>query len=1642
MSNGQDYGIRFTGDATGAKAATTDVETGLARVSKSLRTTSDDAVDAKARWDALNDTHVKAAAGSKLNADGLKSLDDELAVLLARLDPAYRATKQFQDGQGVLTDGLKQNLITQQQYDGALASLTTRFGKSGEAAAVSALGTAQARRELIVLGHEAMTGNFSRMPGSFMVLANRMGATATMFGPITAGLVAVGAGAAVLGVMVAHAEEFNRVLNSMQVQLEATGRGSMMSNQDLTALIDQMAAMPGMSKDAAEKTLSVFAQTHAIGAPLFKDLALLVNDFAAATGETAPAAAKKLAAAFADPAAGAKTLEKEFGTLTASQVLNIEQMMKQNDLAGAQKALYDDLLPSIAGLAEKGLTPLQKATNGVGVAWDGLLKSMGDSSAIKGASAAVVGLVNGFAWMIDHADQVNKVLKMLPIVGPSIGVAEGGLSLAANLGTPKAGGATGTWPASSSEVAAKALDDQVKGALALGASYSTLTEKAQALQVTQTAIKAALDASTQSGDTTSAAFVKLSGEYTAVTKSVADAWRAAGAEGVALTNERIASALKLQDISIGSAQNELETELKLKQITKEQYDEANTGLLLSKNYVEQIAVQRKLDVAVMGQATDQQKLALQLQLDQLKAQAQAIAQKGSNQQLLDENDALLAQQAIVDKMTDGVNKLGAADLKRLTDSIAAQKLHNAEIGKTAEQIELAKRDTLDLGTTQMQNEADAIEAMLQEQKGNAAVLEVYGAMLESLKAQIAARRELSGVLTTGAQLAGDAAAAKAYQQAWQKNNDEVSRYLSDAIMRGFDKGQSFVKNFTTSLENAFKTMVLTPVIKFILSPVTGAITSAMTGMGLSGAANAAGSGSSLLSLASNASSLSGLSGATAGIASTIIPGTVPMAAAGATEIGAGAIAAGAGDAAVATGAGMSIGGAAMAAVPYVGLALAAAYALGLFGGKNDNAQPAGPPGTYFTNLNDVTSGGLGGGQNYWTAMGQRKDGGQYSTGPGTYGLWTPAQATAINSSIGSMFASYEAAAKDAGIATDALAGKFSSDASVAHSGATTADALTSALASLSDSIATALIPDIKIYQAQNETLAQTFTRLIGDVKGVQAIFDAIQNGVTATVDVSESLVSTFGGLANLQSQFSTYYNAFYTQAEKDALATTQVADAFASLNDAVPTSRDQFKALVNGLDLTTASGQTTFKVLMGIAPAFDQVATAAESAGTAATTLADQISATQTAAQAAVSAQISNEQTAASNAHQLATTYSQISTTLKTTIDSLTQGSLSPLDPAGKLAATQATLNSTYQAAMGGDTTALSALPQAAQDFLTASQAYNASSTQYAQDFNQVTMMLQAAQTASVAQSNASEHQGLVFDAQLVALNTISTELGKPSPDAAILQQQAALLGDISSYSNAQLQSLIATGVQGGSSLDSINAGIGSVVVLLKQWVDLQGQASAAAAAAAAQAVVGQAAADAARTAASQAAATTATATAAYTAEKASFDADLAQVQQQLTSIFGAGNWSQITAADPTTNNPGTVSVAYSSQSQLDALAALQPAYIAEVQKVYNLWKAIPGHASGLPYVPYDDYFMRAHKGEAVLTAPEAANWRSGGAGISSADLAALRQEIRDLRNENRSTPVTIQESGRDTVQAVKQGMANMSAQMAVLATQLRRVTV
>ena len=97
-------------------------------------------------------------------------------------------------------------------------------------------------------------------------------------------------------------------------------------------------------------------------------------------------------------------------------------------------------------------------------------------------------------------------------------------------------------------------------------------------------------------------------------------------------------------------------------------------------------------------------------------------------------------------------------------------------------------------------------------------------------------------------------------------------------------------------------------------------------------------------------------------------------------------------------------------------------------------------------------------------------------------------------------------------------------------------------------------------------------------------FEALKN---LSFDAAAGLIAAAGGLDALKSKLSSYYDKYYTDAEKTAQATKNVADVFTGLGIAVPADMAAFRAVVeNSFKDTSESGQKLSAGLLGVADAF------------------------------------------------------------------------------------------------------------------------------------------------------------------------------------------------------------------------------------------------------------------------------------------------------------------------------------------------------------------------------------------------------------------------------------------------------------------------
>jgi len=378
-------------------------------------------------------------------------------------------------------------------------------------------------------------------------------------------------------------------------------------------------------------------------------------------------------------------------------------------------------------------------------------------------------------------------------------------------------------------------------------------------------------------------------------------------------------------------------------------------------------------------------------------------------------------------------------------------------------------------------------------------------------------------------------------------------------------------------------------------------------------------------------------------------------------------------------------------------------------------------------------------------------------------------------------------------------------------------------------------PIISGYQKIGEGLLETAVRLVMNKELILETLKMTGQAFTGTVPeiiaFSESLIEMAGGLDKITEAAAIYFDKFFTDAEKQARLQDLISGTMADVNMVLPGTRAGYRALLEGLDLTTTAGQEAYVALLGLAEGADAYYSALEeielkrremeiqlmeltgdAAGALAARRADELAAMDetlrplqeliwltedwatklqeatSAAVDAINAQISLSKTASQNARRMADSYRDI-------IDSLAEAQRKIRG--GGVAGAKDMLESIFGAAMTGDKTALAGLPKAAEDYLTASLATSQTAEDFARDQAEVLIMLEKAKMVSVAMVDWNEYQATLLEIQTGVIEEIKTELEKPDPSLEILNKQVAMLETIGGLLQAQtIQIVSGSGMQ------------------------------------------------------------------------------------------------------------------------------------------------------------------------------------------------------------------------------------------------------
>src|SRR5471030_1376922 len=733
------------------------------------------------------DASMKGAGSSAvaLSADTQKILDkyDPLGTKMRSLQ-ADLANLQKSMGNPVSPAAIKafQGLEDEISATGKLMETAgvDGFTKSGQAAGTFSLASAGATRELIVLGREAISGDFSRMPGSFLLLAQRMGAMGELLNPLTIGIAAVAA--ATVG-LVAAAEAGHDEFVQMNNALLATSNYSGQTRDSIALLENDLTKTGEVTIGMSKQIVTALVSSGQIGGQALGVVAGLASDFAKSTNQDIGTIAPKLVQLFANPLQGAEELNKSMNFLTQTDIDHIATLVnlglkQQAQLELAQKLA--DFLPKQAA----NVTLLGSATN-----------NLADAFSLAGAA------LKGFMATSVPVDDFSKKLQ----------------SAQAYLDTMIQANHFGQYDAQI-KAASASLDKMVADhqavtavATATGAAASSASDlqnaaikevnKSQLTQIQNIKDEQTLLASAPDSDDKTQRAIEL-------TKQLQAAYAALSADQRAATTEQISNQEALDNIGSSAALDQIATLQKLGQISKQQYDEQATDIKVNM-LDEQAADQLKL--ANMAGLTAQQKQNHLDQMARLQAEIQLALQQGGNAVTVD-------NQTDYQSMMDAMQKSDDANLQSITDQIAKEQQRGLEIGKTKEQADQLKSAQADAATAGLQNQVTAIQGLLTQNDLNQTARDIYEKMLIDLQAQIAAQQQLGTVMASNAVTQANSDAARKASEAWKHTATEISDDLTSAIIDGGGKGW---KKLVTDMETAFAKMVLQP----ILAPISGAIAS-------------------------------------------------------------------------------------------------------------------------------------------------------------------------------------------------------------------------------------------------------------------------------------------------------------------------------------------------------------------------------------------------------------------------------------------------------------------------------------------------------------------------------------------------------------------------------------------------------------------------------------------------------------------------------------------------------------------------------------------------------------------------------------------------------------------------------------------------
>lgn len=156
--------------------------------------------------------------------------------------------------------------------------------------------------------------------------------------------------------------------------------------------------------------------------------------------------------------------------------------------------------------------------------------------------------------------------------------------------------------------------------------------------------------------------------------------------------------------------------------------------------------------------------------------------------------------------------------------------------------------------------------------------------------------------------------------------------------------------------------------------------------------------------------------------------------------------------------------------------------------------------------------------------------------------------------------------------------------------------LNGVISSVLDKMATDVFGDIiGQYQQLGEGMLETAVRIVSEVAVVKdALAESGLSLAENAIAISDAMVQAAGGLQAFQSAFEAYYDKFYTDEEKRIRLQEKLNIQLTDLSVVLPESRDGYRAMIEALDMTNEKDQQRYALLISLSAQADKYYTAME----------------------------------------------------------------------------------------------------------------------------------------------------------------------------------------------------------------------------------------------------------------------------------------------------------------------------------------------------------------------------------------------------------------------------------------------------------------